>query len=77
MFAVGLAKMFVYHIISVHLEFNSEVMLYRRHDTRDKLQEEEQTIFDPGLTPISLYLINHALHHCSVVARVDAQLVVG
>ena len=47
-------------------------MLYRWHDTRNELQEEEQTIFDTGLTPISLYLINHTLHHCGVVARMDA-----
>ena len=63
--------------ISVHFEFDCKVMLYRRHNTRYELQEKEQTIFDTGLTPISLYLFNHALHHCSVVARMDAQLVVG
>ena len=62
--------------ISVHLEFNCKVMLYCRHDTRDELQEEEQTIFDTGLTPVSLYLINHTLHHCGVVAWVNAKLVV-
>ena len=52
-------------------------MFYRRHDTRNELQEKEQTIFDTGLTPISLYLINHALHHSGVVAWMDAELVVG
>ena len=73
MFAVFGQK---YYSISIHLELDSKVMLYRRHDTRNKLQEEEQTIFDTGLTPISLYLINHTLHHSGVVAWVNAQLVV-
>ena len=65
-----------YYSISIHLELDSKVMLYRWHDTRYELQEEEQTIFDTGLTPISLYLINHTLHHSGVVAWVNAQLVV-
>ena len=52
-------------------------MFYRRHHTRDKLQEEEQTIFDTRLTSIALYLIYHALHDCGVVARVNAQLLAG
>ena len=61
-----------YYSISVHLKFDGKVMLYRRHNTRYELQEEEQTIFDSGLTPISLYLINHTLHHRGVVAWMDA-----
>ena len=52
-------------------------MLYRGYHTRDELQEEEQTIFDTRLTSIALYLIYHALHDCGVVARVNAQLIVG
>ena len=65
-----------YYSISIHLKLDSKVMLYRRHNTRYELQKEEQTIFDTRLTPISLYLINHTLHHRGVVAWVDAKLVV-
>ena len=59
---------------SIHLQLNREVMLNCRHDTRNKLEEEEKTILDARLAPIALYLFNHFLHYGGVVARVNAEL---
>ena len=52
-------------------------MLDCGNHTRDELKEEEKTILDSALATISLDLINHALHYCRVVARMNAQLVAG
>ena len=52
-------------------------MLDGGHYTRDELKEEEKTIFYARLATIALNLFNHFLHHCCVVARVNAKLLAG
>lgn len=59
---------------SVHLKLDGEVMLYRWYDTRDKLEEEEETILDTRFSSIALNLLNHFLHHRCVITRMDAEL---
>ena len=59
---------------SIHLKFDCEVMLNCRHDTWNKLEEEEKTILNTRFAPIALYLFNHFLHYGGVIARVNAQL---
>ena len=72
----SLAKLHL-KVQSVHLEFNGEVVLDGRHYTRDELKEEEKTILYAWLAAIALNLFNHFLHHCCVVARVNAKLLAG
>ena len=72
----SLAKLHLF-IQSVHLEFNGEVVLDGGHYTRDELKEEEKTILYAWLAAIALNLFNHFLHHCCVVARVNAKLLAG
>ena len=52
-------------------------MLDGGHYTRDELKEEEKTILYAWLAAIALNLFNHFLHHCCVVARVNAKLLAG
>lgn len=49
-------------------------MFDRGHYARDELQEEEEAVLDARLAPVLLDLVDHALHNCGVVARVNAQL---
>ena len=72
----SLAKLHL-KVQSVHLEFNGEVVLDGGHYTRDELKEEEKTILYARLAAIALNLFNHFLHHCCVVARVNAKLLAG
>ena len=52
-------------------------MLDGGHYTRDKLKEEEKAILYAWLAAIALNLFNHFLHHCCVVARMNAKLLAG
>ena len=49
-------------------------MLYRWHYARNKLEEEEKTIFNAWLASIALYLFDHFLHYGGMIARMNAQL---
>lgn len=61
--------------LSVHLEFDGEVVLDSRHYARDKFEEEEKTTLDARLPTIALDLVDHLLHHCGVIAGMYAELV--
>ena len=52
-------------------------MLDCGNHTRDELEEEEKTVLDSAFAAVFLDLIDHALHYCCVVARVNAKLVAG
>jgi len=60
---------------SVQCQFDCKIVLNCGHYTRDELQEEEKTVFNLAFSTVGLDLVDHRLHHCRMVARVNAQLV--